>query len=106
MKELSIDEIICKSEMIRENFDELTDEFAKLLKMAVEDIKIAAETEYMCDVCAHFVECENCKHHNTLCDGLDYEFGKCPGLVMTPCNGCDYHKGTNFLWRGYLRRGR
>lgn len=104
MRDMSIYEMIVQKEMVMEDFDELTNEYAELLKMAVEDIKIAANAEYMCDVCTHFVECETCKYHNTMCDVSEYKFGKCPGLVMTPCNGCDYDKGTNFLWRGYLNR--
>lgn len=98
-----IDKLTCQQITMREDFDEVTEKYSRLLTMAVEDIKIAAEAEYMCDVCAHFVKCPTCKHYETLCDTLGYEFGKCPTLVMTPCNGCDYKKGTNFLWRGYVK---
>ena len=98
-----IDDAICQKEMIRQELNEVTKEMGELLKRAVEDIKFMteAETEYICEVCAHYVKCQTCKHHD-LCDDFEDVFGECPALVATPCNGCDFSKGTNFLWRGYV----
>ena len=98
----TIDDAICQKEMVRQELDDVTKEMGELLKRAIEDIKFMAEAEYVCEVCAHYVKCQTCKHYDSLCDGLDYEFGTCPTLVATPCNGCNFSKGTNFLWRGYV----
>lgn len=98
-----IDKLVCQKIITHENLEELIKQYGELLKMAVEDIKVAAESEYLCDVCAHFVNCDTCEYRESLCDIVDYDTGKCPSLVLTPCNGCDYNKGTNFLWRGYVK---
>lgn len=97
-----IDDVICQKETIRQDLNDITKEMGELLKKAVEDIKFMAEAEYICEVCAHYVKCQTCKYHDSLCGDLEYVFGECPALVATPCNGCDFDKGTNFLWRGYV----
>lgn len=93
-------------EALKEDLELFAKDYSELLRKAVEDIRIAATSESICEVCAHNVECKTCVYYEDLCcEERCIEFGKCPNLAMTPCSGCDYEKGTNFLWRGYMKNG-
>ena len=90
-------------ELLVECLESCAENCGSLLRMAVEDMKVVAASDYVCSVCAHNIDCLCCEDY-VLCKDREYEFGTCPKLVASPCNGCHYERGTNFLWRGYLTK--
>lgn len=92
---------------------QLTKKFEALLK----DFKeLMLHSDDVCKYCKHYQPCVG-----TMCDqyikgrGLedfkgythdwqwscqDFEFGTCPKLENTPCNGCIKHNMQGFSWRG------
>lgn len=89
------------------------------LDMAIEDIKVALNTDDICSLCEHYIKCEgeDCKYYMSgyglkdekgnyihwpwSCE--DFTWGECPKLENTPCNGCDFT--NNFKWHGKNGKG-
>lgn len=98
------------NQRLAENITELQSQ----LDAAVNDIKVALNTDDNCLLCKHYIKCEdescNCyvsgygctdeKGHymdwHWSCE--DFNWGECPKLENTPCNGCDFV--NHFEWRG------
>lgn len=92
-------------------------QLTKRLNAAIEDIKKAVDDEILCSFCKHDAPCQGEK-----CDKyiestgmefaetgqyidekwtcMDFEYGACPKLEDTPCNGCFDNNMSGFEWRG------
>jgi hypothetical protein len=87
------------------------------LTVAVEDIReLALNSEDTCqyckydkpcigDICKCFIEGVGMtdnegKYYNTKWTCMDFNYGECPMLENTPCNGCAQNDFKNFEWRG------
>ena len=91
---------------------QLTIKFDALLK----DFKeVIIESEDVCKYCKNYQprEGKNCKdyiegkdawdykscYHDWVWSCQDFDYGKCPKLENTSCNGCNFK--NNFEWKGY-----
>ena len=114
----NIDKIIdllgCAAETIEYLVDEnrqFTERFSALSKDFNE---VIIKSEDICKYCKHHQSCEgkNCKDYiegkgawddkNCYYDWVwsceDFNYGECPKLENTPCNGCNFE--NNFEWKG------
>ena len=114
----NIDKIIdllgCAAKTIEKLTDEnqqLTEKFSILSKDFNE---VIIKSEDVCKYCKHHQPCEgrNCKdyiegkdawddkhcYHDWVWSCQDFNYGECPKLENTPCNGCNFE--NNFEWKG------
>lgn len=96
---------------------ETNKQLTKQLNAAIEDIKKAINSDDVCSFCKRDASCqgEKCdkyiegrgmKFENTdqyidekwTC--MDFEYGTCPKLEDTPCNGCFENDMSGFEWKG------
>ena len=110
----TIDLLKCAAETIEYLVDEnrqFTEKFSALSKDFYE---IIIKSEDVCKYCKHHQPCEgkNCKdyiegkdawddkhcYHDWVWSCQDFNYGECPKLENTPCNGCNFE--NNFEWKG------
>ena len=114
----NIDKIIdllgCAAKTIEKLNDEnrqFTEKFSALSKDFYE---IIIKSEDVCKYCKHYQPCEgkNCKdyiegkgawddkhcYYDWVWSCQDFNYGECPKLENTPCNGCNFE--NNFEWKG------
>lgn len=114
----NIDKIIdllgCAAKTIEKLNDEnrqFTEKFSALSKDFYE---IIIKSEDVCKYCKHHQPCEgkNCKdyiegkgawddkhcYYDWVWSCQDFNYGECPKLENTPCNGCNFE--NNFEWKG------
>lgn len=123
-KELSIQKmLVLNGESAIETNKALTQKIAKLVierNDAIEDIKRAITDEDLCTYCKNNLICEgkNCSEriegHNVMDENgeeldmewscEDFDWGECPKLQNTPCNGCLQGGSSGFEWRGLKER--
>ncbi len=73
------------------------DAWKQLAEAAKRDIRSLIEnTDSACDFCTHRRVCKGCENEKTC--STDFEFGTCPAMKDTPCNGCGLE--NHFQWRG------
>lgn len=90
---------------------------SKKLNAAIEDIKTAIDSDDVCSFCKHDVFCQGEKCDKYI-EGrgmtfektgqyidekwtcMDFEYGTCPKLEDTPCNGCFDNDMSGFEWKG------
>lgn len=92
-------------------------QLTKWLNAAVEDIKKAIDSDDICSFCKHNVFCqgEKCDQYiegegmentktGTYTDEkwtcMDFNYGTCPKLANTLCNGCFENNMDGFEWKG------
>ena len=84
------------------------------LENANKDINLAISTDDYCLLCKHYIKCngeecdcyeegvgctdENGNYFDLKWTCKDFNWGECPKMENTPCNGCDFV--NNFEWRG------
>lgn len=96
---------------------ETNKQLIKQLNTAIEDIKKAVDDEILCNFCKYDAPCQGEKCDKYI-DGkgmtfektgqyidekwtcMDFEYGTCPKLEDTPCNGCFDNKMNGFEWKG------
>lgn len=77
--------------------------------------EVIIKSEDICKYCKNYQPCEgkNCKdyiegkgawdykncYHDWVWSCQDFDYGKCPKLENTPCNGCNFK--NNFEWKGF-----
>lgn len=85
-------------------------------KLEADFAELVMKSENTCDYCKYNVECkgkecpkyiegrgctdENGKYHDWKWSCEDFNFGECPLLKDTPCNGCIGSGNKGFEWRG------
>ena len=77
-------------------------------------LELVMESENTCSYCKNNIECKS-KKCEKYCSGVgdadgkfpswkwtceDFDFGTCPLLENTPCNGCFENNLKGFEWRG------
>lgn len=87
----------------------------KRISVLLKEIReLAIKSEDVCKYCKHHQPCEgrNCKdyiegkdawddkhcYHDWVWSCQDFNYGECPKLENTPCNGCNFE--NNFEWKG------
>lgn len=96
---------------------ETNKQLTKRLNAAIEDIKKAVDDEILCNFCKYDAPCQGEKCDKYI-EGrgmtfkgagqyidekwtcMDFDFGTCPKLEDTPCNGCFENDMRSFEWRG------
>lgn len=110
----TIDLLGCAAKTIEKLNDEnrqFTEKFSALSKDFYE---IIIKSEDVCKYCKHHQPCEgkNCKdyiegkgawddkhcYYDWVWSCQDFNYGECPKLENTPCNGCNFE--NNFEWKG------
>lgn len=110
----TIDLLKCAVGTIKYLVDEnqqLTEKFSALLKDFNE---VIIKSEDICKYCKHYQPCygKNCKdyiegkgawddkhcYYDWVWSCQDFNYGECPKLENTPCNGCNFE--NNFEWKG------
>ena len=94
------------------------EELEEQLDAATEDIEKAIDSDDLCSFCAYEHNCEGtkCPHYlegvgmydmdtgerfDRKWTCMDFDYGTCPMLENTPCNGCFESVDRNFTWKGY-----
>lgn len=92
------------------------DTWKKRAEAAVQDLRsVIRYADKGCELCAHYIPCtgKDCPQYISgtgatgqdgkqypdfkwTCD--DFEYGQCPAMENTPCNGCDFK--NHWQWRG------
>jgi hypothetical protein len=87
---------------------------------AIKDLqKLAASTAEICEYCEYDNPCqgEDCecyieglgmedeqgKYYDWKWSCMDFDFGTCPMLENTPCNGCVQNDCNHFRWKGITK---
>ena len=98
-----------------QNFIEENKQLIKKINMLFQDFKeVVLESDEVCKYCKYQQPCEgkSCKqyiegvggwlhneyHHDWKWNCQNFNYGECPKLENTYCNGCDFK--TNWKWRG------
>lgn len=72
------------------------DSWRRRAEAAERDLHSAITADVGCALCAHRHECNGCDNEG-ICT-KQFEFGTCPAMKDTPCNGCDFE--NHWRWRG------
>ena len=94
---------------------ETNKQLAKRISVLLKEIReLAIKSEDVCKYCKHYQPCDGkkCKdyiegkgawddkhyYYDWVWSCQDFNYGECPKLENTPCNGCNFE--NNFEWKG------